>query len=214
MVDSLQPTINKALTAFAPSQSPVVRQRARLLAAEAVKSFDPHRGAQLSTHVYRQLQRLQREAPQLRDPMPMPERMRRDSRDVINAVAEAGGTLGTEISDERVSELTGIPVPRVSKVRRLMRRGVSESAYDEGLGDDNDDTPDVVVSDDEPFDEWVDAVYHDLSETDKVIMSYRTGYRGAPVLSGGDIARRLRMTPAAVSQRARRIQAKLDAFNE
>ena len=64
----------------------------------------------------------------------------------------------------------------------------------------------------DPYDEWVDAVYHDLGEIDRVIMSYRTGFRGAPVLSNGDIAKRLKMTPGAVSQRANRIQGKLDEF--
>jgi DNA-directed RNA polymerase specialized sigma subunit len=192
----------------------VVRQRAQILAAQAVKGFMPEKGAQLTTHVYRQLQRLQREAPQLTDPMPMPERVRRDSRDVINAMAEIGAVAGTEISDEQVSELTGIPVSRVTKVRRLMRKGISESAYDEGLGEDDDDTPDVVAQSTEPYDEWVDAVYHDLGEVDRVVMAYRTGYRGNPVLSTTDIAKRLRMSPGAVSQRAAKIQAKLDEFYE
>lgn len=192
--------------------SPVVRQRARILAAQAVQSFNPERGAQLSTHVYRQLQRLQREAPAITDPLPLPERMRRDSRDIINALAEAGGLIGTEVSDERLSELTGIPVSRVTKVRGMMRKRLPESSYEEGLGDDDGEVPDVVATETDPYDEWVDAVYHDLGEVDRVIMSYRTGFRGAPVLPTNEIARRMKLSPGAVSQRAAKIQARLDAY--
>ena len=211
VVRDLDPVINRSLHQYAKVQTPVVRQRARLMAADAVRSFDPDAGASLSTHVQRQLQRLQRETPNIVDPLPMPERMRRDSATVINAISEAGDVLGSEISDEQVAELTGLPIPRVTKVRRLMRQGISESAYLEGMGED-DEAQDHVVFTSNPYDEWVNAVYHDLSEIDRVIMSYRTGFRGAPTLSNQEIAKRLKMTPGAVTQRANRIQTKLDQF--
>lgn len=213
MVNTLQPTIQKALTSFAPVQTPVVAHRARLIAAEAVKSFNPNVGVDLKTHVFRQLQRLQHEGPKITDPLPMPERMRKDSRALIDAISRAGDVVGTEVSDERLAEITGIPVKRITKVRSLMRKGVSSSAYEEGLGDDDDDTPEIATSSTDPYDEWVDATYHDLDETDKVIMAYRTGYRGAPKLTNGAIAKRLKLTPGAVSQRATRIQERLDAFH-
>lgn len=211
VVDSLDSTINRALSAYTKVQTPVLRQRARLMAADAVRGYDPNAGAKLSTHVHRQLQRLQREAPNITDPLPMPERMRRDSGIIINAISSAADAIGSEVSDEQVSELTGIPVARVNKVRNLMRRGISETAYQEGMAED-DEAQEAVYSSTDPFEEWKNAVYHDLSEVDRVIMAYRTGFRGAPFLANQEIAKRLRMSPGAVSQHANQIQAKLDAY--
>ena len=213
VVTSLHPTIQKAVLSFPPVQTPVVHHRARLIAADAVKSWSPDSGADLKTHVFRQLQRLQHEGPKITDPLPMPERTRRDARAITDAMAAVGDTVGNEISDERISELTGIPVKRVIKVRGQIRRSTSSSAHEAGMGDDDDETPDIVAKAADPYDEWIDATYHDLGETDRLILAYRTGYRGAPVISNSEIARRLKLSPGAVSQRASNIQAKLDAFH-
>lgn len=212
VVDALAPTIQKAVKSFAPIHTPVVAHRARLLAADAVRSFSPTGGADLKTHVFRQLQRLQHEGPKITDPMPMPERMRRDNKAIMDALHNAGASLGSEVSDERLSELSGIPVKRILKIRKKMRKGISMSAF-EAQGDDDDESPDIAQTSTDPYDEWVDATYHDLSDIDRVILSHRTGYRGAPVLSNSEIARRLKLSPGAVSQRANQIQSKLDQFN-
>lgn len=215
VVESLDPTIQKALRAYAPNASPVVQSRARLLAANAVRSFQPGRGADLNTHVYRQLQRLQQEGPRISDPMPQAERSRRDSGKIMAAISAAADDIGREPTDEELSELTGLPRRRITKVRAHMRHRMSESQYTEGLGndDDSDNAQEAVATERTGYDDWVDAVYHDLPEVDRIILQYRTGFRGAPKLSSGDIARRLKLSPAAVSQRVTRIQAKLDEFN-
>lgn len=214
-MDHLNPTIEKALRAYAPNATEVVRSRARIIAAGAIRSFKPDQGADLNTHVYRQLQRLQREAPQISDPMPQPERTRRDSGKIMAAISQAADDIGREPTDEEISELTGLPVRRVTKIRKGIRGRVSESQYTEGFGnDDNSETDkDVTTAERTGYDDWIDAVYHDLPEVDRVVMQYRTGYRGAPVLSNVDIAKRLRLSPAAISQRVSRIQAKLDEYN-
>ncbi|HNX48550.1 MAG TPA: hypothetical protein PKL08_00180, partial [Thermoanaerobaculaceae bacterium] len=108
-MDHLNPTIEKALRAYAPNATEVVRSRARIIAAGAIRSFKPDQGADLNTHVYRQLQRLQREAPQISDPMPQPERTRRDSGKIMAAISQAADDIGREPTDEEISELTGLP---------------------------------------------------------------------------------------------------------
>ena len=216
VVDSLQPTIAKALRAYAPNQTPVIAARARLIAAKAVRSFDPERGADLNTHEYRQLQSQQRLAPQISDPMPMAERTRRDSAKILSAISTAADDIGREPTDEELSELTGIPRKRITKVRSHIRQRLPESQYTEGMGNDNEgegSTREAVATQHTDYDDWVDAVYHDLPEVDRVVMQYRTGFRGAPKLSNIEIAKRLKLSPAAVSQRVIRIQAKLDDFH-
>lgn len=216
VVDSLDPTIQKALRAYAPNATPVIQGRARILAANAVRSYTPGHGADLNTHVYRQLQRLQREGPSITDPMPQPERTRRDSGKIMAAISQASDDIGREPTDEELSELTGLPVRRITKIRKGIRSRISESQYTEGLGNDDDDgdhAQEATATERTGYDDWVDAVYHDLPEVDRVILQYRTGFRGAPKLSSMEIARRLKLSPAAISQRVTRIQAKLDEYN-
>jgi RNA polymerase primary sigma factor len=120
--------------------------------------------------------------------------------------------LGREPSDEELADITGIALPRVIKVRKRMRSRVPFSVA-EGEDDDENSGTDVAVSRRTPYDDWVDAVYHDLGEIDKIILQHRSGYRGAEILPNQEIAKKLGLSPAAVSQKAARIQARLDEFN-
>ncbi len=212
IVGHLGSTIDKAVRAYVPKPSPVIYDRAKLIAAKAVRSFQPGRGANIHTHVYRQLQALQQMAPRMQDPLPMPERLRRDRGEVVKSIEQVTNDLGREPSDEEISQLSNLPVRRVTKVRRMMRTGMPLSVVEES-GEDDDEAPDPVSNKRDPMDDWVDAVYHDLGDIDRVILQYRTGYRGVGVVSNQEIAKKLRMSPQAVSQRASRIQAKLDEFH-
>ena len=52
---------------------------------------------------------------------------------------------------------------------------------------------------------WADYVYYDLDPIDQKIFEWRTGRNGQKVLTVTEIAKRLKMSPASVSQRAKRI---------
>lgn len=57
---------------------------------------------------------------------------------------------------------------------------------------------------------WQSFVYESLDPTDRVIMEHTLGMYGRPVMSNQEIARKLGITPSAVSQRKTRIQLRLD----
>jgi DNA-directed RNA polymerase specialized sigma subunit len=58
---------------------------------------------------------------------------------------------------------------------------------------------------------WLEYVHHDLDPIDKKILEWKTGMYGKQVLSTNEIARRLNITPSAVSQRAAKIAMKIEA---
>jgi DNA-directed RNA polymerase specialized sigma subunit len=183
------------------------------MTADAIKSYDPKRGANLQTHVFRQLQTLQRVAPDIDEPMSVPAGLRRDRGVVGRAIQEVQDNLGREASDEEVGEIAKLPVKRVTKVRQLLHAGLPLSVIEE-MGDEDEDSNDPVAHQLTPENDWHDAVYHDLGDIDRVVMQYRTGYRGYPVLPNQEIAKRLKMSPTSVSQRARHIQDRLDEFHD
>jgi DNA-directed RNA polymerase specialized sigma subunit len=212
LMKTLEPTITKAVKQYAPGASPIVHDRARLLAVKAIKGYQPSRNVPLHAHVYRQLQEIQRIAPKIQEPMAMPERLRRERGVLLGAINAAKDELGREPSDEEISERTGLPPAKVTKVRSLARASLPASAIEEAGDDDEND--DVVAHQRSPEDDWTDAVYHDLSDPDRLILQHRTGYRGAPILPTQDIAKMLNISSAAISQRAARIQARLDEFHD
>ncbi len=213
MVTNLAPTISKAVKSFSPIQSPTIHDRAKLMAAKAVKGYQPDRGASLDTHVFRQLQALQRVAPQIHDPMPLPERLRRDRAEVAGAIEKVQNDLGRDASDEEVSQLTKLPRKRITKVRQMMQSRLPLSSFEDAEENSEMEQPDLVAHQTTDEDEWMDAVYHDMGDIDRIILQHRTGYRGNPILPTQEIAKRLRMSPSAVSQRASRIQQRLDEFH-
>ena len=213
VVQQLEPTISHLTRQYVGMRpSPVVQQRARLLAARAIESYNPAAGANLTTHVSNHLKGLQRMAADITDPMPPPERFRRDQAAIVRASDELEDELGREVTDEEVAERTGMPIKRVLRVRGRMRGRVPMSVVEDSDYDDME-APDIVGSEFTRRDEWVDAVYHDLGPIDKLILAHKTGFRGFEQLSTGELARRLNISPAAVSQRASRIQARLEEFD-
>lgn len=212
VVEELKNPIESAVGHYlGQNASPALRHRARLIAAQAVKSYDPSRGASLATHVNQNLRALQRVAPQVVDPLSPSEHFRRHQMEINRASTELQEALGREPTDEEIADLTSLPLRRVSRVRSRMRARIPLSTY-EMTDDDSDDAPDIVGGERTDYDDWVDAVYTDLGEIDRLIMMYRTGYRNSDILSNQEIASRLNISPAAVSQRAKRIQRRLDDF--
>ena len=213
LLPHLEPTVQQALGAFVgQSPSPVIQDRARLMALEALRGFDPKYKVEPSTHVYGQLRALRQVAPRISDPLPVPEQLRRDRGHVLRVAQTLRDQLDRDPTEHEVSDLADLPLQRVHRVFHMARRGIPLSAaMGEGGDDDQDFTPEGTVR--TPEDDWLEAVDHDLGPVDRQILRWRTGHEGHEVLPNHEIAARLNLTPAAVSQRASKIQKLLEAWN-
>lgn len=211
LVTDLSPVIDAALRPLG-NVSPVVRGRAKLVAAKAIKAYQPIHGAKLSTFVTSHLRSILRDAPAIQDPMPMPERQRQELHMLHRATDSFNEQFGRDPSDEEMANVLGMPAKRVVKLRSGIRARIPMSVHDE-QSDEGEESPDIAASSHTPYDDWFDAVYHGLGDIDKVILMHRTGYRNADKLTNNDIAAKVGLTPQAVSQRARKLQEQLDSFN-
>ena len=61
----------------------------------------------------------------------------------------------------------------------------------------------------DPHKVWIDYVYSELDPVNKKIMEWKTGYAGSKQISNNDIARNLKISPPAVSQRIGTITKRL-----
>jgi hypothetical protein len=60
----------------------------------------------------------------------------------------------------------------------------------------------------------IDMIYDDLNPIDQLVLDYSFGRNGRPKLSTQAIAKKLRVTPGAVSQRASKIQRSIDELTD
>lgn len=196
----LEPVVGSAMHSFA-GDDPGLQVRARILTAQAVHSYDPGQGAALHTHVYNNLQRLQRYRAERGRAVHIPEGVRGDQAAISRYVTEHTDAHGVEPSDIQISDKTGLSLRRIARSRTGGE--VSESASEGEKGD----LQGVRGRSAEEI--WSDYVYHDLDERNRKIMEWTTGYNRQPVLKKNEIAAKLGISPAAVSQRINQIMSKM-----
>lgn len=205
LLTAAKPVLKQAITSFARGDQTYMG-RARKLAIGAFKTFDPKRGAKLRTHLMIQLQPLQRSYTKRTSVLSVPERVQLDRYRLDQAEQALRAELGREASDSEIADHTGLAMKRIAHVRSFARGTLSEGQLT---------TPDSGLrlpsaSQVTPDDVWAEYVHHDLGPVDQKIMEWKLGIYGKKQRSTNEIARRLGITPSAVSQRAARIAAKLE----
>lgn len=205
LLTAARPVIDRALSAYAGGNK-ALSGRAKLLAIEAFKSYDPSKGAKLRTHLYIRLQPLQREYTKKTSPLAVPERVQLDLLRMQQAERAFREEMGRDPADDELSERLNLSTKRIAHVRKFSKGLLSESQVRSAEGEPIQPGTQQHTEDDI----WVEFVHHDLSPIDKKIFEWKTGIYGKKVLSTNEIARRLNITPSAVSQRASRIAMLLE----
>jgi len=200
--EEVKPVIDSAMTSFAGGDKSL-RTRAHILTSEAIQSWDPKAGAALRSHVYSRLQRLQRVRAERGAAVRIPENVETDKRAVARFTAEYRDKQGVDPDLDEITDGTAI-----SK-RRIMRTQTRE--YPEGT--QSTDKGDLRATKDKA-DVWRDYVYHDLDARGKKVFELTTGYNGSEIVPKTEIARRLQITPAAVSLRVNQIIRQLEMATE
>lgn len=213
LLGTVQPIIDTAVNSYAgQSASPTLKNKARLMALKALGTYDPQKG-NVKTHLLSQLQSLRRAAAQEQNIIGIPEQVGLDFQRLSAAENELRDSLSRDPSDDELADMTGLSTRRIKKIRAF-NQPISEGMTAMQSGDSEDDTNTEIASTLPNYtkhtDAWLDFVHGDLSPTDKLIMDMTLGRNGRRRTSTQDIARRLNITPGAVSQRAAKIQQMID----
>ena len=203
VLSSLDTTLNTEIQRY-PGPRPLLKGRAKVLAMDAVRKYDPTRGAQLRSWVVTNLQPLSRYGQQLR-PIHASEMAIRQAAEVNRVSEELADDLGREPTLDELADEIGLSKKRIQQVRNSVKATVSESVFTEGddSGEGTKSSPGVV-----PYDTLTTAkemVYESLNTRDKQIYDWKIGAHGKPVLPNRLIAKRLGVTPALISQRSQQM---------
>lgn len=202
ILKAFEPSINAEIQRFS-GPKPLLRSMARKRAIDSVKSFNPTSGAQPKSWMITQLQPLSRYGQQLR-PVHAPEVAIRQAAEVNRVRAEMADKLGYDPDDNEVADEVGLSVKRIRHIRNIVKPTMTESAL--ATPEDEDAIGGLpAISQPNPLNMAETMVYDSLSPRDKAIFDSKTGKNGKPVLSNQEIARRLGVTPALISQRTQAI---------
>jgi len=205
---AVKPVLQRALrTHVGSDKDAVLYTHARRLALEALPHYDPAR-ASLTTHLMTHLQRLKRYAAQARQGVSVPEQVALDRHAVSGAERDLADELGRAPSTAELADRLGLSPKRIATVRQY-RPAVPEGRLSRPGNDEEGHAWEPAVPQ-PPHHAAAEFLYADLHPVDQLILEHRLGLHGQPILPQNEIARRAGLTPGAVSQRASRIQQKLD----
>ena len=210
LLNALEPEIKRGITAHVGQSNPLMRSRARRIALQAAGSYDPTRNAKLGTHIVNQLEGLKRVSRKQTQILRVPERVSMDQQRVERARLELVDRLGRDPSYVELSDSTGLSRHRLDHIRKF-KHSVAEGALSSTRGEDSGGfLPEV----DQINHTWTEIVYDDLDDINRKILEWTLGLHGEPQLSNQDIARKLRLSPGAISQRKSAIQRILNREDE
>lgn len=195
----VEPVINAEVQRY-PGSKPLLRSKAKVLATRAIKSYDPSSGARLSSWVVTNLQPLTRYGTEMSNLVHVPEVMRQEAAELAARRKELAEDLGSDPTDEALADHTGLSVKRIKAINSQVRAVVGEAQLD-GDGVDGG-APSVDTGGDARIPAAAHLVHQSLSDRDRRIMEWKTGHNNAPQYTNEDIAKRLGVTPAYVSQRS------------
>jgi DNA-directed RNA polymerase specialized sigma subunit len=212
LLKAINPVLTASMrSAVGTNNSPTLHSRAKIMALDAMKRYDPTK-AKLRTHLMFQLQGLRRYAARENQILSVPEQVGLDLHHVRTSENELRDTLGRDPSEAEVSDHVSLSPKRLAYIRNA-RNAYSEGSFNRNTGE-GEDYYSPSVQDKSNVQQWHEFVYHDLAPIDQVIMEHTLGLHGKQVLPNQDVARKLNISPGAVSQRKAKIQQKLDMRDE
>lgn len=205
-LSAIDPIVQKGIQMYG-GNSPLAASKARLVALNAAKKYDPKR-SRLQSHMLTHMQELQRIQRKQHEVIRAPERVLLENQKLNQGTQELTDELGREPTDAELSDFLGISLPRLSKIRQL-QPGVSSGFFE--TDDENTSAPGSrLPGAAESSNYWVQVVYGDLSPIDQKIMEMSLGLNGHKKLSNLEIAKKLNRSPGAITQRKIKIQQMLD----
>jgi DNA-directed RNA polymerase specialized sigma subunit len=192
---AVEPIITKEVSRWAsgPVARPVLNIEAKKLALNAFNNYDPS-ASQLSTHLTNQLKGISRIVYTHSNVARLPEHQTLKVGTYLTAKNELEEDLGREPTMQELSQHLRWSPQETERFSLELRSGLSTSK--------------PVPPGFETYDSdkaFVDYIYNDLADQDKIVFEHTTGFNGNRVLSAKDLIKKTGMTQGQISHSKRRI---------
>lgn len=194
----LHPTIQSALHTYAPGQESNFRVKATKLALNSLQQYDASKNTTPSTFVFTNLQRLNRIRRQRQNIIHIPQSQVYLKQQIDKKIAQLQQDLGRQPTITQICDATGMTKKKLQKIQ-----GGSIFSQSSTINPQNNQSTfgikDVTDKD------YYNYVYDSVGDVDKKILQWSMPFNGTP-LSNNAIAKKLKLSPGAVSQRKARLQ--------
>lgn len=201
---SLRPTIDSVIASMGDAGNPHVRSRANVVAAKAIKSYDPTQGASLATYVSGQLRQLSRDVRKSNNVLSIPEGVQLDGYALYRAEQQFMEEHDREPTVQELADKSHLSVKRIKQIRQKLRATMTDGA---ATGEDGSSL--AAGEETDHSTEAMDYVYNDSDVTDQKLLEYTTGYGGETPLSNAEIMRKLKLTPVQLTRRKARLSMRI-----
>jgi DNA-directed RNA polymerase specialized sigma subunit len=206
VINSLRPVIDYNVNQLGENKSNILRAEAKVIAAKAIKDYQPESGVKLKTWVSNNMQGLRRAKRKLNTITRIPERIQLEGFNLKKAEEEFILDNDREPTVQELADATGFSIKRITKIRQTLRPVSTESAIVEA-GQSQETLPDFAQ-------EALDYVYEDEDTLGKQIIEYKLGYGGKEILPPQEIARKLGISPPTLSRKSLKIALKAQEIEQ
>ena len=209
LLTALKPVIDSGVRTYAgAAASPITHSKAKRIVLDALPRYDPSQ-APLKAHLFAHLQGLQRYTAQHNQLISVPEAVTMDRKRLDDAERELSDYHGRTPSTYELADHLQLSPKRIAYIRQY-KPGFTEG---QAAGQQAEGGPYETSTVQPETHAKFEFLYHDLAPTDQVLLEHTLGLHGREKLRVGALARKLNLTPSAVSQRATRLQAMADALD-
>jgi len=170
----------------------VIKSYGKSFIIDSLNTYNPDKG-KLANHIVNNLQRLNRINYETSSAVRMSEELQMGINMYKRAKEDLEARFHRDPTDEELSQELGWSISKVLRVKKQFKPEVLSGSLESAP---------AFIQMEDPV---IDYLYHDLDPKDKMIFQHRTGYRGNPILGVTEIAKRIHMSPATVSNKAMKI---------
>lgn len=176
----------------------ILQMKARSMAYQAVKTYDPKAGTQLNTHVTNNMKKMSRYVINNQNAIRMPEDKIYAYRGYMKQVNNLNEELGRDPTELDIKESLGNrgTLGDYKPTTEYHYTRASEAGDSSGMDEYSMDSTSMSL------------MYDQLTDKQKFVFKHSFGYQGAQVKSNQQIAQELGSSPAAVSKLKKKIEGR------
>lgn len=198
LLNVLQPIVNQQITRWGGTLAkPMLQIKAKVLAVEAIKTYNPKAGTNLATHVINRLQKLSRTVYTHTQAARLPEHKALGMATFNIAQKQLQDNLGRVPTNAELSDHLGWTKTRTQEFQRAYNRK-------ELLSSGEFNPASFPITD--QYDPLIDYVYFDMAPQKQELFEHLTGYGGKQILSTEQLMTRFGLTQGQLSYQKRQMK--------
>jgi DNA-directed RNA polymerase specialized sigma subunit len=212
LIKALEPTIRSSMAVHGYNNDRNIEWKVKNHLIDQLENrYDPSKGTNVKTFTYETMKRIPRIAASQKHGIHVPESADYDLRRLRGVEQDLLDKLGREPTEAELGDALGLSPSRIQKVRERYGKAELTESMNLATGAGSASAKNDNDVEDPALKLWIQYTVDSLSPRDRKIYEWLTRARPLPKT---EIAKRLGISPAAVTQRTAKIVEMLNEFND